>query len=344
MKQFGIIIILFAVLISGLFSEEGMILADSIVLFGTDSAPPAALDSRRGWTELSSIDWEKLGISPAESGVIRKWRLHTTYDYSRSSSPVTVQVRLRSASNVPTFTHPWREGADNDADVYSNWFEEKDSFLGEDGRFFVEARFITPPRTPVTGRLYTVTLEAWDSRSSGENSVESAGPEVHLAYARPLPMERNSKGPASRQDQDADNPELSPEAAMQFALSFVEACVTGDLPSYYRSQADPVRSLDDGKAMARYRLNPPTGIPGITDIEDYRRRFNYKIYASDTFRELFPEWYEPSRPWIPGENAFLFMGHQDRLSAANPEGVDYLVFLVEADAEGYWKVVARPGN
>ena len=337
MKRFVLINILFAVLVSGLFSDDGMILADSIVLFGSESAPPASLDSRHGWIEITSIDWEKLDIAPAASGGSRKWRLHTTYDYSRSSSPTTVQVRLRSASSVPTFTHPWQEGADTDADVYSNWFEDKDSLLGIDGRFLLEARFITPPRTPVTGRLYAVTLEAWDLSGSDENSVESDGPEVQLAYARPLPMERISKRPDSRQNDDA-------EAAMNFALSFVEACVTGDLPDYYRSQADPVRSLDDGKAMARYRLNPPVGIPGITNIEDYKRRFNYKIYPSDTYGELFPEWYESSRPWVPGENAFLFMGHQDRLSSANSEGVDYLVFLVEADTEGDWKVVARPGD
>ncbi len=344
MKRFGLIYILFAVIVSGLFSDDGMILTDSIVLFGSESAPPATLDSRRGWTEVTSIDWEKLGITSVASGGSRKWRLHTTYDYSRSSSPTTVQIRLRSASSVPTFTHPWQEGADTHADVYSNWFEEKDSLLGADGRFLVEARFITPPRTPVTGRLFTVTLEAWDNCSNDEKSVESTGPDVQLAYARPLPMERIGKGPASRQDEDADIPGLSPEAAMNFALSFVEACVTGDLPTYYRSQADPVRSLDDGKAMARYRLRPPIGIPGITNIKDYKRRFNYKIYTSDTYQELFPEWYEPSRPWIPGKNAFLFIGHQDRLSAANPEGVDYLVFLVEADADGDWKVVARPGD
>ena len=342
MKRFGLGFILFAVLVSGLFSDDGIILTDSVVLFGSESAPPAALDSQRGWMEVTSIDWEKLDIPPVASGGSRNWRLHTTYDYSHSSGPTTIQVRFRSVSTVPIFTHPWQEGVETKADVYSNWFEDTDTLLGVDGRFLVEARFIAPPHTPVTGRLFSVTLEAWDKDNESEEIVKSAGPDVQLAYARPLPMERIGKGPASRQDEDADKPELSPEAAMNFALSFVEACVTGDLPAYYRSQADPVRSLDNGKAMARYRLNPPTGIPGITKIEDYKRRFNYKIYASETYKELFPEWYEPSRPWIPGENAYMFMGHQDRLSASNPEGVDYLVFLVEADADGNWKVVARP--
>ncbi|MCK5734974.1 MAG: hypothetical protein KAH21_00795, partial [Spirochaetaceae bacterium] len=309
-----------------------------------DSAPPVVLDSERGWTIISSIDWDSINITPRMNGVERKWRLYTSYEHSRSSSPSTVQIRFRNASTIPTFTHPWSEGADVKADVYSNWYEGENSLLVQSGSTLIEARFISPPRTPITGKLYTIKLEAWDNRLDSEQAVESTGPVVQLAYARPLPTARFGKSPASPADENAENPELSAEAAMTFALGFVEACINGDLPAYYRSQSDPVRSLDDGKAMARYRLNPPRGIPGIVNLDDYKRRYNYKIYSSESYKELFPEWFDASRPWIPNENSYLFLGHQDRLSGNNPEGVDYLVFLVEADSNGKWSVAARPGD
>jgi len=344
MKRSGIISFIIILLSSGLYSENIEKLSSSIILFGDESAPPVTLDSQRGWTTVTSLELDSSKVVPPAPGSERKWRLHTSYEHSRSSSPSTVQIRLRSISSTPTFTHPWSEGADVKAEINSNWYEDTGSLLGTDERILVEARFITPPRTPITGKVFSITLEAWDSFPEGEKAVKNQNPDVQLAYARPLPSLRSGSISAARKDDNAQDPLLSPEAAMNFALSFVEACINGDLPTYYRSQSDPVRSLDDGKAMARYRLNPPVGIPGITKLEDYKHSYNYKIFPSETYRILFPEWFDPSRPWIPDENSFLFLGHQNRLSGINPEGVDYLVFLVEADENGNWNVVARPGH
>jgi len=344
MKRSGLLYLFFILITTGVFSDNEGTASVEVQLFGDESSPPITLDSRRGWTVITSVDLDLLGIQAPGFGTVRKWRLQTSYEHSRSSSPSTIQIRLRNSSSVPTFTHPWSEGADVKADVFSNWYEDAAALAGDDTRFVLEARFITPPRTPVTGRIFSVTLQALDSIPDNEKSITTVVPDVQLAYARPLPTARAERGPASRQDEDADNPELSPEAALTFSLSFVEACISGDLPVYYRSQSDPVRSLDDGKAMARYRLNPPKGIPGIGSLDDYKRRFNYKIYSSEIFSKLFPEWFDTSRPWVPGENAFLFMGHQSRVSASNTEDIDYLVFLVEADENGLWKVVARPGE
>ncbi len=345
MKRIILFNILLLIIAFGLQAENNEQLTKSIVLFGYGAEPPVSLDSSRGWTPIASIDWESNDMAPPAAGVSRRWRLHTSYEHSRSSSPATVQIRLRTAAQqTPTFTHPWSQGADIKADVYSNWYEDIDSISGWDGRGFVEARFITPPRTPVNGKLFSITLEAWDIHIESERATESSGPDVQLAYARPLPTLRVVNSPASRADYDAENPALSAEAALDFALSFVEACLTGDLPAYYRSQADPVRSLDDGRAMAKYRQTPPRGIPGITGLSDYKRRYDYRLYDSDAFGDLFPEWFDTSRPWIPNENSFLFMGHRDRLPGVYPEGVDYLVFLLEADADGNWLVAARPGN
>lgn len=316
-------------------------LSGSIRLFGGDSAPPVFLESEKGWTPIGVFDLDSDGMPSAEDGTTRRWRLETSYEHARSSGPVTLQIRLRGNEGGAVFTHPWSEGADRLADAYSNWFEESVASLSAGGKGYVEARLIAPPRTPLTGRLYSVSMEIWDRRE-GETGREPAGPAVQLAYARPLPTDRPS--PSDPSDQDAEDPERGAEAALAFSLEFVESCLTGDLPAFYRSQADPIRGLDDGKAMARYRLNPPRSIPGVTNLDEYKRRFDYSIHSASDLVDLFPEWFSEDRPWNPGDNAFLFMGHRDRLGGAFPEGVDYLVFLVEpVEGEG-WRVVARPSE
>jgi hypothetical protein len=206
---------------------------------------------------------------------------------------------------------------------------------------YIEARLIAPPRTPLTGKLFSIVLETWTETRPGRSASPSGSlPDVNLAYTRPLPtapIRSPEKGGAPHRGDDSASP-------LDFALSFVEACLTGDLPSYYRLHSDPVRSLDTGLAMAKYRLNPPRAIPGISSMEDYKRRFDYKIYDYSTFGKLFPEWFDGSRPWKPSEKSLLFMGHRDRLNAGLPESIDYLVFLVEPDSAGNWFVAARPGE
>jgi len=312
-------------------------LSGRIVLFGDASSPPVLLDSERGWVPITAIDWSDNGIPQPLENESRRWRLQTSYEHGPSSGPATVQIRLRGPKQVPTFTHPWSEGADRRADAYSNWYEDEGSLTASVNRGYIEARLIAPPRSPLKGKLYSVALEAWDIGSGPQNLGGPAGPEVELAYTRPLPTVMRGQTPP-----DDSTPDM--EAATNFALAFVESCITGSLPDYYRAQADPVRSLDDGKAIPRYRLNPPVGIPGVADLDDYKRRFDYRLYDSETTRELFPEWFSSQRPWNPSEDSLLFMGHKDRLSGAFPSGVDYLVFLMEQNESGEWEIVARPGS
>ena len=316
-------------------------LSGKIHLFGDDSAPPVYLESSRDWIPIAAFDFEAAGLPHRPEGGQRRWRLETRYEHTPASGPVTLQIRLRGAEGDPVFTHPWSEGADRLAEAYSNWYIDTEELMNGSDRGYVEARLIAPPRTPLSGRLYSVSIEAWD-RVETVKSKRPAGPEVQLAYARPLPSRASS--PVGRADHDAVDPNLSSDAALSFALGFVEACLSGDLPTYYRSQNDPVRSLDDGRAMPRYRLNPPASIPGLGSLDDYRRRFDYSIHPASDLKELFPEWFDPDRPWTPDEDAFLFLGHHDRLGGSLPDEVDYLVFLIEPDGDGGWKVAARPGS
>ena len=317
-------------------AESTSHLSGRIVLFGESSSPPVLLNSERGWVPITAFDWSENSIPKPLENESRRWRLQTSYEHGPSSGPATVQIRLRGPQQVPIFTHPWSEGADRRADAYSNWYEDDGSLTASVNRGYIEARLIAPPRSPLKGKLYSVALEAWDT-GSGPQDFGGSGPDVELAYTRPLPTAMRGHSPA-----DDSTPDM--EAATNFALAFVESCITGSLPDYYRAQADPVRSLDDGKAMPRYRLNPPVGIPGVADLEDYKRRFDYKLYDAGTVRELFPEWFSPERPWNPGKDSILFMGHKDRLSGAFPNGVDYLVFIMEPNESGEWKITARPGS
>ena len=133
------------------------------------------MDSEQGWTPIAAIDWDSRDIDSPLEGVTRRWRLRTNYEYTHSSGPSTIQIRLRGAAAGQTFTHPWSDGADRKADAYSNWFEDTDSSLGRAGRGYVEARLIAPPRVPLTGKLFSITLEAWDTNHEFDQGVDFEG-------------------------------------------------------------------------------------------------------------------------------------------------------------------------
>jgi len=316
-----------------LFSDDSGRLASKITLFGAGLNTPIEISSEKGWIPIAAIDWNSNGIEWYSGLQETRWRLRTSYEHRRASGPSTIQVRLRGTAVGPTFTHPWSEGADRKVDAYSNWFEFSSQSIGLGGRGYIEARLIAPPRIPLSAKIYSVVLEAWEM-------PPSVTPEVRLSYANPLPR----KSPAAPADANATNPRLGPLAAESFALVFVEACITGDFSKYFNSQANPIRLLDSGRALAKYKQSPPRNIEGVRSLEDYKSMYEYKLYDSDAIRQLFPEWFDENRPWIPGENSYLFMGHLSKNGKRLPPDIDYLVFLIEADEDGNWMVVGRPEN
>jgi len=318
-----------------LFSEDEGRLAKKIILFGAKTNTPIEINSERGWTPLAAIDWDSNEIVQYSELQETRWRLRTSYEHGRASGPSTMQIRLRGVTIGPTFTHPWSEGLDRRIDAYSNWFDFSDQSTEFSGRGYIEARLITPPRIPLSAKIHSVALEAWEITPS-----EKMKPDVMLSYANSLRRE----SPAASADAGATNPKLNPLAAEDFALDFVEACITGDFSEYFNFQANPIRLLDTGNAVAKYKQNPPRGIKGVGTLEDYKNMYNYKLYNVDEINQLFPEWFDENRPWVPGENSYLFMGHLSKKGGRLPSEIDYLVFLIEADEEGNWKVVGRPGN
>ena len=334
MRKF--IFALAAVMPGFLFAEEGRsILIDEVLIFG-EKNPPAVLESTRGWINVGTVNLAGGGRieSPGER-VRRRWRVRTVYEHARSGGAAALQLRIRDNSANAVFTHPWSERVDRGAESYSNWYEESGGAVRLENLRVIEARLIAPPRTPLTATLYTVTIEAWE-RLPADEAANPGYPDIQLAYSRPLP-----NGNDKRIADDADSAD-DPNEAMAFALSFVEAALTGDLARYYRFQADTLRSLDNGNSAARYRQPPPAAMQGVDSIDEYKRRFDYRVYDSTIFRELFPEWFDDSRTWRPGENTYLFMGNRSRLGESISKDVDFLTFLVGRNEEGEWRVIARP--
>ena len=309
-------------------------LSADITLFDNQGMQPVLLDSNRDWIPIGSIDSNQLELLSKTSMEGQRFRLRSRYEHQSSGGPSTIQVRARNQSGVYVFTHPWAQSADSNSEFYSNWYEDGQGGMGKSPSI-IEARLIAPPRTPIVGKLYSISMEAWTLVKKNEKSPE-LGSGVQLAHSRPLPIiqpgvERESDYNSSHADE-----------ALDFALNFIEASISGDLAAFYRAHSAHIHSLEDGKSHNKYRLSPPKILAGINSLDDYRRRFNFKLYNEETFQAMFPEWFDSSREWVPPQDAYLFMGHQDRLKIANISEIDYLVFMISKDISGEWKIIARP--
>lgn len=328
--KLGLVLILLVFIAVSTAAGNEAVLSDELLLFGTEGTQPIHLDSNHGWILVGTIDWPQSWLS--SSAEVRRYRLRSRYEHASSGAPSTIQIRTRNQSAVSVFTHPWAQSAESSSESYSNWYEDFDGKI-EGGQSLVEARLISPPRTPIAGKLYSVTLETWIPVETRKDS-RSEAPNVQLAYTRPLPIFREKEPIQSRDEM--------PGEALEFALEFVEASIKGDLAVFYRSHAQKISSLADGSIHSKYHVIPPEEIPGIENIDDYRRRFDYKLYDRMTFKTLFPEWFDESRQWIPPEDAYLFIGHRDRQDRAELRDIDYLVFMTARNEDGDWKIVARP--
>ena len=310
-----------------IISAQSSILAGRIEIFGKAQTPPVHLESENGWTPITTLDWSALALSSGNA--TRRWRLSTSYEHAASTGPATIQIRFRDGSTSPVFTHPWSEGRHPLDATESNWYQGAMDALSSGGRSLVEARLVAPPRTPLSGTLYSVTLEAWE-----EEIVVRPKENLRLAAARPIGTDQMLPS--------AKPSEKSLDAATHFALQFLKSCLEGDLPTYYRNQSDTVHSLADGRVLSKYRTRPPAPIPGVENLADFTQEFSYGIHPVDDVRALFPDWFSSERDWVPTSETYLFLGQEFGASLTIPQEVDYLAFLVGKDEEGEWKVLGRP--
>ena len=333
------LLMLTLIVVSTIHAESPQsILAKTLTIFGEAETPPVILDSSRGWTTIAVINWDSIADNSHKNKSPRIWRLCSRYEYQGSGGPVTLQIRIRNPIGTSLFTHEWTQSVQKENNSYSNWFEDTRRLVDSSERSIVEAKLIAPPRIPLQSTLYAVSMEAWEVQpKSIKPNYEASS--VQLAHTQSPeavhPDSNNNSLPLI-------NSNSGPQAAMEFSLAFIDSCITGDLSEYYRSQNDVIHILDDGSSRQKYRLPLPAGIPDISTIQDYKKHFSYKVYSLEDYSDMFPEWFDINREWVPKIDMYLFMGHENNIPQDDLSGVDFLVFIVGIDTNNEWKVLARP--
>jgi len=335
--------ILLTVLLTGLIfslsAEEGE-LTGRFTLYDSQNYQPFFINSDGGWIDIGQIYPDDLsGLTPPPPGTMRKWRVRTTYIDESSQGQSTLQVKLRQNNrNSPVFTLPWTERASRWQEKDSNWYIPYSAAGGIlEQNAVLSVRLIAPPRTATPGKVYKIELEAWDFLDPGR-STEETPPEIRMAFSSPAALA--APEPVNRRVSESAG-RTSLEKAEGFSLDFVENCLEGNLPGFYKSLDDQIRSLDTGLARSRYSVPPPAAdLSGYT-MRDYKANYRYHMYDYDQYVELFPEWTAPDRRWKPDRNCYLFLGTE-----VVPGGKDFmkgqnLVFMVRYN-EGEWKIIGLP--
>ena len=341
MKRFisGIIFFTAGIL---LFSEEYVsTLLYSQVLFEDRGTNPVVVTDDRGWVDIGKADlgdFFRVPVSDSES--IRKWRVVVKYLDENRTGQTTLQIRLRGEGYTTLFTLPWNNISSVPSEQESNWYMA-DRMNPQNFLSVCSARLITPPGTVEPGKIYKITLEAWDFTKAEERKTYSYN-DTLLASSRLLsPLGQQQTHEIGQEPLKGDDPYSSVKAE-EFALEFVEASLYGDLPSFYRALDNEIHTLSDGQRHSKFIINPPEGVNSAWSMEDYKRDYEYRIYSYEEYAALFPEWFADDRSWTPDRRCFLFMGNKVK-EGSFPffSQEDLLVFMVRRQESG-WKVIARP--
>ncbi|MBN2655701.1 MAG: hypothetical protein JXR86_01470 [Spirochaetales bacterium] len=322
-------------------SEEQLVY--STVLYGGESDVPLNINSNRSWIDLGQIDTGEINsIAEPDEGVVRKWRVLTTYSDETVSGQSTIQIKLRTdGARAPLFTLPWSEGRTGWKENYSNWFqtdfEGHHPLLGEQGVSSV--RLIAPPGVSTPGIIYKIELQAWDIRES--DSEEAIQTMVQMASTAVIPEIRAVSREAGDKNRTLERKEPDEDQALRFALNFINDSLNGDLPAFYNSISEKVYSLETGNSGSKYRVPPPARQYEGFSFSDYRENYEASIYGYDEYAAMFPQWLEESRDWTPDRHTWLFHGSAVREGGKAVLNDEILVFMVRM-IEGEWKLIALP--
>ncbi|MBB6481284.1 hypothetical protein [Spirochaeta isovalerica] len=315
----------------------------STLLYGGESDVPLSIDSDRSWIDLGQINTEEINnLEIPDEGVIRKWRVRTTYSDETVAGQSTIQIKLRTdSSKAPLFTLPWSEGRTGWKENYSNWFqtdfEGRHPLLGDQGVSSV--RLIAPPGVSTPGIIYKIELEAWDIREiEAEESIQSL---VQMASTAVIPEIRAVRQEAGEKNRVLERKEPDEDQALRFALNFINDSLMGDLPAFYDSISDKVYSLATGEGGSKYRVPPPARQYEGFSFSDYRENYEAKIYSYEEYADMFPQWLDGNRGWTPDRHTWLFHGSAVREGKEAVLQNEILVFMVEM-IDGEWKLIALP--
>ena len=331
------LIVLLTLLPVFLFAEEGT-KAGSITLYDSRNSQPFTVNSDGGWMDISPVYNEAFNrLQPPLPGDLRKWRVKTTYiDESRSTGQSTLQVKLRPYNDTAAvFTLPWTEKASRWQEKNSNWYiPYSGNGMILEGNGVLSVRLIAPPRSASPGKIYKIELEAWDFHGEADVPVR-ATPELNMAFSSPadfsIPRERNAAG----------NRQELKEKAEAFALDFIQANISGDLPAFYKALSENLKILETGLSRDRYRVAPPAADLSAYSLADYKRNYRPHIYSYEEYAELFPQWFEEGRRWSPDESCYLFLGTEVLPGRTDFMDGENLVFMIRFNG-GDAKIIALP--
>ena len=203
-----------------------------------------------------------------------------------------------------------------------------------EGNGVLSVRLIAPPRSASPGRIYKIELEAWDFPGAADIPARET-PQLNMAFSSPtdfrIPSERSAAG---------NRRELR-EKAESFALAFVEANISGDLPAFYKALSQNLKILETGLSKDRYRVAPPAADLSAYSLTDYKRNYRPHIYSYEEYAELFPQWFEEGRRWSPDENCYLFLGTEVLPGKKDFIDGENLVFMIRFNG-GDARIIALP--
>ncbi|MDA3811495.1 MAG: hypothetical protein PF518_14350 [Spirochaetaceae bacterium] len=316
----------------------------STILYGNENDIPLNINSDQDWTYLSGIDTSEINSleSPAD-GVIRKWRVKSSYSDETIAGQSTVQIKLRTdTENNPLFTLPWSEGKKGWKENYSNWFQTEFNghlpLLGE--RSVSSVRLIAPPGSSSPGMIYKIELEAWDIVVS-EEKKENLQSIIQKASMNVIPEIKAVTLEAGNSEKRLERKEPDREQALSFALTFINDSITGNLPAFYSNLNNTVYSLKSGEGDSKFRVKPPqNNYSGLT-LSDYTEIYETKIYEYSEYSKMFPQWLDENRKWNPARKTYLYHGSALKEGKEAILSDEILVFMCE-QVNGEWKLIAVP--
>ena len=322
-------------------SEETLVF--TTLLYGNENDVPFHINSDNDWLDLTSINTVEINsLEKPETGVVRRWRVKSSYSDDTVAGQSTVQIKLRTDSlKIPIFTLPWSEGQRGWKESYSNWFqtdfEGHKPLLGEQSVSSV--RLIAPPGSSSPGMIYKIELEAWDIKEiKAEEKIESI---IQRASLNVIPEIKAVNPEPSDKNRTLEKRIPDSDQALSFALRFINSSLNGDLPAFYSSLSDTVYSLETGIGDSKFRVTPPGNNYSGLSLSDYTENYETKIYGYREYSEIFPQWTGDSRRWRPDRNTYLYHGSALKEGKEAILEDELLVFMCK-QIEGEWKLIAIP--
>ena len=322
-------------------SEETLVF--STVLYGNENDIPLNINSSNDWVDIISINTEEINALTAPlDGIVRKWRIKSSYSDNTVAGQSTIQIKLHSDSGkTPIFTLPWSEGKIGWKENYSNWFQTDFDgqlpLLGE--RAVSSIRMIAPPGSSNPGMIYKIELEAWDLNAAEE--TESVQSVIQRAAISSIPEIKAVNIEATDKQIQLHRKVPAKDNALVFALTFINDSLGSDLPSFYSSLNQTVYSLETGDGDSKFRVKPPqNNYSGIT-LGDYTDSYETRIYDYSEYSIMFPQWIDDNRKWKPDVNTYLFHGSALKDGKEGFISDEIFVFMCK-EIDGEWKLIAIP--